>query len=271
MLRRSLIRAPKSHNYFLILRSKNCSAKLRIDGSFGAILSILCLIIFGAQAPKIEESILLVVETPNKMPNMKGGKNYKKMKHAQDVAPELHEIGPGQQIGRVLRLLGDRQLSIYCNDNVERICRIRGKLHKRVWINTGDIVLVSRRDFTAPDSDDSDDGVIDHKKSGLKPGTERGDVLAKYDPAVYSKLRKMDGINYHLFNTLESNGTPKAPTKNVGSFNGVDDDDGFMFEAEAEAKKEEDSEEEDAKKVPWKRSLKKIDEMKDEDVNIDEI
>jgi initiation factor 1A len=206
------------------------------------------------------------------MPNMKGGKNYKKMKHAQDVAPELHEIGPGQQIGRVLRLLGDRQLSIYCNDNIERICRIRGKLHKRVWINTGDIVLVSRRDFTAPDSDDSDDGVIDHKKTGLKPGTERGDVLAKYDPAVYSKLRKMDGINYHIFNTLETIDMSKIAKKVSGNFNTDENDDGFIFDAEAETKEEqEDSEAEDVKKVPWKRSLKKIDEMKDEDVNIDEI
>ena len=202
------------------------------------------------------------------MPNMKGGKNYKKMKHSQDVAPELHEIGPGQQIGRVLRLLGNRRLSIYCNDNVERICRIRGKLQKRVWINTGDIVLVGMRDYSKPDSDDSDDDGSANKKFEFKSTSDRGDVLAKYDPGVYSKLRKMDGINYHLFNNLET-GVPDKIAKKSNGFN-IGDDETFLFEEEEEEEKS-DSEAEEAKKVPWKRSLKKIDEMREEDIDVDNI
>ena len=197
------------------------------------------------------------------MPNMKGGKNYKKMKHSQDVAPELHEIGPGQQIGRVLRLLGNRRLSIYCNDNVERICRIRGKLQKRVWINTGDIVLVGMRDYSNPDSDDSDDG--SHKKFEFK-SSDRGDVLAKYDPGVYSKLRKIEGINYHLFNNLET-GVPEKIAKKSNGFN-IGDDETFLFEEEEE---QTNSEAEEEKKAPWKRSLKKSDEMREEDIDIDDI
>ena len=197
------------------------------------------------------------------MPNRKGGKNYKKMKHSQDVAPELHEIGPGQQIGRVLRLLGNRRLSIYCNDNVERICRIRGKLQKRVWINTGDIVLVGMRDYSNPDSDDSDDGT--HKKFEFK-SSDRGDVLAKYDPGVYSKLRKIEGINYHLFNNLET-GVPEKIAKKSNGFN-IGDDETFLFEEEEE---QTNSEAEEEKKAPWKRSLKKIDEMREEDIDIDDI
>lgn len=42
-------------------------------------------------------------------------------------------------------LLGDRRLHLYCFDNVERTGLIRKAL--RVWINVGDIVLVSLRDF----------------------------------------------------------------------------------------------------------------------------
>merc|ERR1712168_1054243 len=34
-----------------------------------------------------------------------------------------------------------------CFDGVKRLCHIRGKLRKRVWINTGDIVLIGLRDY----------------------------------------------------------------------------------------------------------------------------
>merc|ERR1719478_2050589 len=34
-----------------------------------------------------------------------------------------------------------------CFDNVKRLCHIRGKMRKKVWVMQGDIVLVSLRDF----------------------------------------------------------------------------------------------------------------------------
>ncbi|OYT41914.1 MAG: translation initiation factor eIF-1A [Candidatus Aenigmarchaeota archaeon ex4484_224] len=39
------------------------------------------------------------------------------------------------------RLAGDK-MRVKCADGKERICRIPGKLRKRVWIKVGDIVLV---------------------------------------------------------------------------------------------------------------------------------
>jgi len=36
---------------------------------------------------------------------------------------------------------------VSCQDGKERLCRIRGKLKRRVWIRLGDIVLVSPWDF----------------------------------------------------------------------------------------------------------------------------
>merc|ERR1712108_121407 len=34
-----------------------------------------------------------------------------------------------------------------CFDGVKRLCHIRGKLRKRVWINQSDIVLIGLRDY----------------------------------------------------------------------------------------------------------------------------
>ncbi|RYR02597.1 hypothetical protein Ahy_B06g081395 isoform A [Arachis hypogaea] len=34
-----------------------------------------------------------------------------------------------------------------CIDGIKRLCHIRGKMHKKVWIATGDIILVGLRDF----------------------------------------------------------------------------------------------------------------------------
>merc|ERR1719322_1997897 len=34
-----------------------------------------------------------------------------------------------------------------CFDGVKRLCHIRGKLRKKVWINNSDIILVGLRDY----------------------------------------------------------------------------------------------------------------------------
>jgi len=34
-----------------------------------------------------------------------------------------------------------------CIDGKKRLCHIRGKMRKKVWVNTGDIVLLGLRDY----------------------------------------------------------------------------------------------------------------------------
>lgn len=48
----------------------------------------------------------------------------------------------GEVFGRVVALLGANRLQVECEDGKERICRIPGKLKKRVWTRVDDIVLV---------------------------------------------------------------------------------------------------------------------------------
>ena len=204
------------------------------------------------------------------MPNLKGGKNYKKMKHAAGPAKaDLHEIGEGQMIGRVLRLLGDRQAAVYCNDGIERHCRIRGKLRKRVWIATGDVVLISLRILAGGDDSDDEENVI--STTDIREA-KKGDILAKYEPEVYGKLKKVYGVNKRLFDGLESiNSKPGGK----GAAAAYDDDDGDLFDHgdgdEDEDAGEESSVDSDDKpkqaRTPWKRPTAAA----DDDVDIDAI
>lgn len=50
-------------------------------------------------------------------------------------------------------MLGDGRLALSCYDNVARTGLIRGTMRRRVWINTGDIVLIGLREFQ-PDKAD---------------------------------------------------------------------------------------------------------------------
>jgi translation initiation factor 1A len=45
-------------------------------------------------------------------------------------------------LGTVTKLLGASHLSVLCLDGVTRMCRIKGKMKKRLWVREGDIVIV---------------------------------------------------------------------------------------------------------------------------------
>mmetsp|Transcript_12456 Transcript_12456/g.14764 ORF Transcript_12456/g.14764 Transcript_12456/m.14764 type:complete len:103 (+) Transcript_12456:56-364(+) len=52
-----------------------------------------------------------------------------------------------QMYGKVIVSLGDCRLKVLCEDGKSRVCTIRGKLRKTVWIREGDIILVSLREY----------------------------------------------------------------------------------------------------------------------------
>jgi len=63
---------------------------------------------------------------------------------------ELKEMvlpGEGQVLGQVMQMLGYDRLIVKCVDGQERLCRIRGKMKRRVWIKAGDTVVVAPWDF----------------------------------------------------------------------------------------------------------------------------
>jgi len=57
-------------------------------------------------------------------------------------------------LGVAVKLLGFDRVMVKCQDGHERLCRIRGKIKRRVWIREGDIVLVSPWDFQSESKGD---------------------------------------------------------------------------------------------------------------------
>ena len=78
----------------------------------------------------------------------KGGKNRRRGKNEnEDEKRELVFKEDGQEYAQVLKMLGNGRLEAHCFDGVKRLCHIRGKLRKKVWINQGDIILIGLRDY----------------------------------------------------------------------------------------------------------------------------
>lgn len=159
--------------------------------------------------------------------NLQGGKRFKSSKHTSSE-PLYHEIDKGQIVGKVLRNLGTRQMLVFCNDEKTRICHIRGGLRKRTWIQLGDIVLLSIRELGVGSSGGVGALVADGSASA-----EKGDILTRYDPEIYGRLKKEPGINPRIFLTVDQ-------IKGVSNYN--ENDDAFEFTNES-SESESDEEE----------------------------
>jgi len=78
----------------------------------------------------------------------KGGKNRRRGKNEnENEKRELVFKEDGQEYAQVIKMLGNGRLEAMCFDGVKRLCHIRGKLRKKVWISTQDVILVGLRDY----------------------------------------------------------------------------------------------------------------------------
>jgi translation initiation factor 1A len=173
-------------------------------------------------------------------PNAKGGKQYKKKaKGAEDPDSLFIEQQEGQQIARVIRPLGNRNMTCYCNDNKIRVCHVRGKMRGRVFVEKGDMVLISLREF----------------EIGASKTDVGGDIIAKYPYESLSRLRKQEGMNPKLFMQLDIlDGTKLAE---------IGGEDGWEFDREDEEGANEDEEGANEEKPATTKS------KDDDDDNID--
>ena len=73
-----------------------------------------------------------------------------------------------ETIGCVLAMLGGGRLQVKCEDGFTRICRIPGKIKKRVWIRPGYLILLKPWDIQKE---------------------ERGDVILSYSKAQVAWLK----------------------------------------------------------------------------------
>lgn len=78
----------------------------------------------------------------------KGGKNRKRGRNEnEEEKRELVYKEDGQEYAQVIRMLGNGRLEAQCIDGKKRLCHIRGKMRKKVWVAGGDIVLLGLRDY----------------------------------------------------------------------------------------------------------------------------
>lgn len=78
----------------------------------------------------------------------KGGRNRRRGKNEKDGDKrELTFREDGQEYAQVIKMLGNGRLHAQCFDGTQRLGNIRGKLRKKVWVNVGDIILLSLREF----------------------------------------------------------------------------------------------------------------------------
>lgn len=115
------------------------------------------------------------------MPKNKGGKRFKKGKKGNsnndDSMGIVPEADPQTQVYAIVeKREGGQWLRVKCSDGTSRQCFIRGKFRKRIWMNAGDLILVSLR------TDLSD--------------TNKCDVEHKYRPREANYLRSKGHLDF---------------------------------------------------------------------------
>jgi translation initiation factor 1A len=105
-------------------------------------------------------------------------------------------------------MLGNGRLQAVCFDGESRLAHIRGKLRKKVWINQGDIILLSLRDYQ----------------------DEKGDVIMKYTSDEARSLKAYGELPEHA----------KINETDTYANDGLDDNVEFDEDRESESEKEID-------------------------------
>ena len=89
--------------------------------------------------------------------------------HPEEDVSRIRTPRQSEILGVVEMMVGGDKLRVKCDDGNTRICRIPGRLRKRVWIRTGDLILIE------PWSAQSN---------------ERGDVVFRYTATQANWLRR---------------------------------------------------------------------------------
>ncbi|MDD5253567.1 MAG: translation initiation factor eIF-1A [Candidatus Nanoarchaeia archaeon] len=76
---------------------------------------------------------------------------------------------PNEALGIVQQRLGASMIRVACLDGKTRVCRIPGRLKRKLWVREGNIVLVEKWEYG---------------------GDEKGDIIYKYSPTQIDWLKK---------------------------------------------------------------------------------
>lgn len=132
-------------------------------------------------------------------------------------------------------MLGNGRLEAYCFDGKKRLCHIRGKMRKKMWVNQGDIILIGLRSYQ----------------------DEKADVILRYKPDEARALKKRGALPSTT--QIEDNAEPE-------------DDIPFEFTADVDSEENSGSENEEILAQPANRGLiPDSDSDESGDVDLDEL
>ena len=140
------------------------------------------------------------------MPKNKGKGGNKRRRGKGDNGDDKRELifkEDGQEYAQVLTMLGGGRLEAQCFDGIKRMCGIRGKMRKRVWISQGDIVLVGLRDY----QDEKADVILKYtadEARNLKQYGELPETAKVTSSSAYDTLATLSSMSRHFQITLPS-------------------------------------------------------------------
>ena len=92
-----------------------------------------------------------------------------RQEHLQHEISRIMTPRGNQTYGVVEQRLGGSRMRARCLDGKTRVCRIPGRLTRKLWVREGDVVIVEPWEYG---------------------GDEKGDVLYKYTPTQLSFMKK---------------------------------------------------------------------------------
>lgn len=146
----------------------------------------------------------------------KGGKNRRRGKNENDdMKRELVQCEPGQAYAQVLKMLGNGRLDAMCFDGVKRLCHIRGKLRKKVWINTSDIILIGLRDF----QDEKADVILKYTADEARQLKSKGEIPENVNIMDTSQFGQETGGDDIFFDEEDSEEEAPGTSAQDGNMN----------------------------------------------------
>ena len=100
------------------------------------------------------------------------GRKKEEMAMQEKIQQEITRINLPrglQSFGIIEQRLGGSRMRVRCLDGKTRICRIPGRLTRKLWVRENDIVIVEPWEYS---------------------GDEKGDIIYKYTPTQLSYIKR---------------------------------------------------------------------------------
>ena len=144
------------------------------------------------------------------MPNNKGCKKYKRNKNViqENKNTRFKDENESQEYALITKALGNCRFEVMCFDGKSRLATMCGKMRKRVFVNQGELVLVSLRDWQ----------------------DSKCDIIDKYNQNDIQKLKQLKYIPDFI----------KLEEKSVVEDDIMDDNLGFVFSTDMPSDSDEE-------------------------------